>query len=123
MGWIIAVGLLSSPLASIRTVIKTKNTSPMPFGLSMAAFCNSLCWYIYGHWILDDRTLWVPNGIGALTSFLALRALHEVNTVRNGGHGRGAGVLTTSVQMSMYAVYGMPAAEGVEHVVKKESVV
>jgi len=59
-----AVLLMSSPLAVIRTIIKEKNTSAMPFATSLATFLNALSWSSYGYLVAQDAMIWAPNMMG-----------------------------------------------------------
>jgi solute carrier family 50 protein (sugar transporter) len=48
LGDVVAVVLMASPLAVVRTVLKEKSTRAMPFGTSVATFFNAICWSGYG---------------------------------------------------------------------------
>lgn len=43
-GCTLAVLMMSSPLAVIKTIVKEKNTSAMPFAISFATLLNATSW-------------------------------------------------------------------------------
>ncbi|KAK6947952.1 SWEET sugar transporter [Dillenia turbinata] len=57
--------MYASPLSVMKMVITTKSVEYMPFSLSLAAFCNGLCWTAYAL-IPFDPFVAVPNGLGTL---------------------------------------------------------
>jgi solute carrier family 50 protein (sugar transporter) len=63
-GCTLAVILMASPLATLKTVIQTKNTSAMPFTTSLATFMNASSWTGYGLLVAHDPMVWGPNMIG-----------------------------------------------------------
>lgn len=54
MGCCLAVIVMGSPLATLRTVIRDRSTSAMPFGISLATWLNAISWSLYGLLIADD---------------------------------------------------------------------
>eukprot|EP00735_Rhodelphis_limneticus_P001743 TRINITY_DN1241_c0_g1::TRINITY_DN1241_c0_g1_i1::g.26799::m.26799 TRINITY_DN1241_c0_g1::TRINITY_DN1241_c0_g1_i1::g.26799 ORF type:complete len:321 (+),score=52.18,sp/Q8LBF7/SWET7_ARATH/32.54/2e-21,MtN3_slv/PF03083.11/3.9e-15,MtN3_slv/PF03083.11/9.2e+03,MtN3_slv/PF03083.11/1.3e-18 TRINITY_DN1241_c0_g1_i1:48-965(+) len=68
IGCVLAVLLLSSPLAVLRTVLKNRNTAAMPFATSLGGFLNSLSWTLYGLLVANDIMIWGPNALGFLAS-------------------------------------------------------
>lgn len=77
----LSVLMSGSPLAVISTVIKEQSTAALPFGMSLITWLNNISWVLYGYWIAHDNMILVPNLLG-----LAM----------------------ASVQMALFAVYGMP---------------
>jgi len=69
-----AVLLMASPLAVIRTIIKEKNTSAMPFATSFATLLNASSWSAYGLLVAQDYMIFAPNvlGLGAATVQMGL---------------------------------------------------
>lgn len=81
MGCSLSVLMSGSPLAVISTVIKEKSTAALPFGMCLITWLNNVSWVLYGYLIAHDNMIIVPNLLG-----LAM----------------------ASVQMALFAVYGMP---------------
>lgn len=84
-GCTLAVILMGSPLATLKTVIETKNTSAMPFATSLATFFNAASWTGYGFLVANDPMVWGPNTLG---------------------------LVAACVQMGLFAKYGIHTAEG-----------
>lgn len=82
LGVIMCVILMGSPLAVLRTVLTERNCNAMPFWTSLATCCNTFSWAMYGLIDAKDFMIFFPNFIG-----LAL----------------------ASVQMILFAVFGIPA--------------
>ncbi|GAB5364344.1 hypothetical protein AAMO2058_000961600 [Amorphochlora amoebiformis] len=82
-GCVMAVILLSSPLAVMGKVIKDKSTAALPFGPSIAGFLNASAWTAYGSLVAMDTYIWAPNGLG---------------------------MAACAVQLSLFAIYGFPKA-------------
>eukprot|EP00471_Norrisiella_sphaerica_P002466 CAMPEP_0184482698 /NCGR_PEP_ID=MMETSP0113_2-20130426/4274_1 /TAXON_ID=91329 /ORGANISM="Norrisiella sphaerica, Strain BC52" /LENGTH=293 /DNA_ID=CAMNT_0026862591 /DNA_START=149 /DNA_END=1030 /DNA_ORIENTATION=- len=80
-GCVMAVILLSSPLAVMGKVIKEKSTAALPFGASLAGFLNAGSWASYGALVAMDPYIWAPNGLG---------------------------LVACTVQLSLFAMYGFP---------------
>lgn len=80
----LAVLVMGSPLATLKSVIQTKSTASLPFTTSFMGFCNSLSWSAYGLLVANDILIYGPNLVGL---FLA------------------------SIQMSLFAVFGLPPAK------------
>ena len=59
IGCILAVSLMASPLATLKTVIKEKSTASMPFSTSFLGFLNCASWSAYG--LLVARDIMVCN--------------------------------------------------------------
>ncbi|GAB2287303.1 hypothetical protein Dimus_021684 [Dionaea muscipula] len=59
----LTVGMYASPLAVMRTVIKTKSVEYMPFSLSFFLFLNAGIWTAYAT-MVRDYFIGVPNAIG-----------------------------------------------------------
>ena len=84
LGCILSVVLSASPLAVMRTVIKDKSTAALPFSTSFVIWLNSISWLLYGSLVAHDILIYGPNVLGFLLA---------------------------SVQMSLFAIYGIkPAA-------------
>lgn len=81
IGVCLSIMLMGSPLSTAMTVIKSKSTASMPFSTSLFSFCNGLSWTLYGYLIDKDVMVWVSSGVG---------------------------LLLTVVQLSLYAIYGLP---------------
>ncbi|XP_068662757.1 bidirectional sugar transporter SWEET16-like [Aristolochia californica] len=80
----LTLGMYGSPMAAMRTVIKTKSVEFMPFFLSFFLFLNGGVWTVYSI-LVRDFFIGVPNAIGFVLG---------------------------SVQLILYAVYkkGRPAS-------------
>jgi len=72
LGCTLAIVLMSSPLAALGTVLRTKSTASMPFAQSIATFMNALSWSGYGLLIAKDPVLVVPNALGLLAAIFQL---------------------------------------------------
>ncbi|EKX47826.1 hypothetical protein GUITHDRAFT_106374 [Guillardia theta CCMP2712] len=59
-----------SPLATISTVIKTKNAQSIDPLLTVAGILNGLFWFMYGR-AISDIYVWGPNGIGAILATIS----------------------------------------------------
>lgn len=79
MGCFMAVLFMASPLAVVRTVIRERSTTSLPFFTSLIIWCNALSWFLYGRLVADDELVWVPNALG---------------------------LMLATVQLSLFAVYG-----------------
>lgn len=64
--------LLSSPLATVKTVFATKSTSSMTFAICFASFWNSLSWLMYGVVMAENPLIYVPNGFGLIACVVQL---------------------------------------------------
>ncbi|OVA12697.1 SWEET sugar transporter [Macleaya cordata] len=59
----LTLGMYASPLAAMRSVIKTKSVEYMPFFLSFFLFLNGGVWSVYSL-LIKDFFIGVPNAIG-----------------------------------------------------------
>ncbi|KAF8369363.1 hypothetical protein HHK36_032647 [Tetracentron sinense] len=59
----LTLGMYASPMAAMRTVIKTKSVEYMPFSLSFFLFLNGGVWSVYSV-LVKDYYIGVPNAIG-----------------------------------------------------------
>jgi len=58
-----------SPLSTLRTVLKTKDSESIPLHLTLANLCGALTWTLYGI-LRFDRFIVLPNCIGSMLSIL-----------------------------------------------------
>jgi solute carrier family 50 (sugar transporter) len=77
----LAVIVMGSPLATLKTVIQSRSTAALPFPTSFMGFCNSLSWSAYGLLVANDVMIYGPNLVGLFLS---------------------------SIQMLLFAVFGLP---------------
>lgn len=84
VGCAMSVVMSGSPLAVISTVIKEQSTASLPFWTSFVTWLNSLSWVLYGHFVVHDPMILLPNALG---------------------------LLLASAQMCLFWVYGFSAAE------------
>lgn len=63
--------MYGSPLAAMRTVVRSKSVEYMPFFLSFFIFLNSVVWALYS-FLFRDYFLGVPNVIGILLGLAQL---------------------------------------------------
>jgi solute carrier family 50 protein (sugar transporter) len=54
LGCILAVILMGSPLATLKTVISSKSTESLPLGTSLVTAANALSWTLSGLLVVDD---------------------------------------------------------------------
>lgn len=80
---IFCIMMYVAPLSVMKMVIKTKSVEYMPLILSVASFCNGLCWTIYAL-LKFDVNIVVPNGIGLVFAIaqLILYAVYYKSTQR-----------------------------------------
>ncbi|KAK8571995.1 hypothetical protein V6N13_047622 [Hibiscus sabdariffa] len=78
MGSGLNIIMYGSPLAAMKTVVRTKRVEYMPFFLSFFLFLNGGIWAFYAL-LVHDFFLGVPNGIGFLlgTAQLLLYAIYK----------------------------------------------
>eukprot|EP01031_Cornospumella_fuschlensis_P038608 gene38608-46936_t len=81
IGCLLAVILMGSPLATLKTVIRDQSTAALPFGVSLMTWGNALSWSLYGLILAQDPMIYGPNL---------------------------AGLVLASVQMYMFVLYGLP---------------
>jgi len=81
-GCALAVILMASPLATLKTVIATRNTSAMPFVTSLATLFNASAWTGYGVLVAHDPIVWGPNALGLVAAGvqMALFAKYGIHT-------------------------------------------
>ena len=65
-GCALAVLCAGSPLATLQTVWRDKNTASMPFLTSATFFVNNLSWLLYGALHAKNKFIAYPNGLGLL---------------------------------------------------------
>jgi solute carrier family 50 protein (sugar transporter) len=63
------VVMYSSPLATLRHVLKIKDASSMPLTMSIVALINTVLWVIVS---TDDLFLAIPNGLGCVFSIIGI---------------------------------------------------
>ncbi|KAG0486540.1 hypothetical protein HPP92_008635 [Vanilla planifolia] len=80
---IFCIMMYAAPLSVMKTVIKTKSVEYMPLFLSLASFCNGLCWTVYSLLRFDINIL-IPNGIGLVFSVtqLVMHVMYYKSTKR-----------------------------------------
>ena len=92
LGCFLSVLLSGSPLAVMKTVVQEKSTTALPFTTSFVIWLNSISWLLYGVLVAHDILIYGPNILGFLLA---------------------------SVQMSLFAIYGIkPAVKSAEVVSK-----
>jgi solute carrier family 50 (sugar transporter) len=72
----------TSPLATFKQVIRSRNAASFSYGLSLACFVNGLVWAYYGIQ-LSDPFIWCPNliGVGVAVLQLVLKVLFKEGSV------------------------------------------
>jgi solute carrier family 50 protein (sugar transporter) len=93
IGCTLAVILSGSPLATVGTIIRDKSTAALPFLNSFTTWLNALTWLLYGSLIAHDVMIYGPNFMGFVLS---------------------------SIQMLLFAIYGMPPVINKEESSKDE---
>lgn len=78
VGTATSVMAYASPLTVIRSVIQSKSSSALPFGLCAAMSLNAATWLCYGWFVAGDVYLWLPSllGVSAGLTQLALLAIY-----------------------------------------------
>eukprot|EP00056_Hartaetosiga_gracilis_P017652 m.8008 g.8008 ORF g.8008 m.8008 type:complete len:323 (+) comp5983_c0_seq1:43-1011(+) len=72
VGDVLAVILMASPLATIKTVLKEKSTRALPFAISLATLFNAASWTTYGTLVMGDPLIWVPNALGLAAALVQM---------------------------------------------------
>ncbi|KAI3657413.1 hypothetical protein MP638_000098 [Amoeboaphelidium occidentale] len=62
----------TSPLATFKQVIETRDASSFSYPLSLACLLNGLVWCYYGWFVVLDAFIWAPNLVGVLVSVLQI---------------------------------------------------
>ena len=77
-GCALAVFMMASPLAVLRTDIRDRSTAALPFLPSLATFCSAASWFAYGLVVADNPMIYGPNvlGLAAAVVQLALFAIY-----------------------------------------------
>mmetsp|Transcript_19791 Transcript_19791/g.19902 ORF Transcript_19791/g.19902 Transcript_19791/m.19902 type:complete len:217 (+) Transcript_19791:42-692(+) len=83
----LAVFLMASPLATIKTVLRDKTTAAMPFPISFLGWLNAASWSAYGLLVAHDVMVYGPNL---------------------------AGFVLASLQMMMFVIFGLPPRKQVK---------
>jgi len=65
------VVLFGSPLTTLQTVIRTRNSSSILFRLSLAQTTNAALWTAYGI-VMQQAFVWAPNGVGLILGLIQL---------------------------------------------------
>ncbi|XP_030459966.1 bidirectional sugar transporter SWEET16-like isoform X1 [Syzygium oleosum] len=109
----LTVGMYASPLAVMRTVIKTKSVEYMPFFLSFFLFLNAGVWSTYAV-LVKDFYIGVPNGIGFILGSAQLilyliyknksTASKSEESTEEAEEDRSAHLVKGDVEMSSYEV-------------------
>ncbi|XP_074592708.1 bidirectional sugar transporter SWEET4-like [Curcuma longa] len=75
--------MYAAPLSVMKMVIETKSVEYMPLTLSLASFCNGLCWTAYAL-IRFDLYITIPNALGVVFAVaqLVLYAVYFRSTQR-----------------------------------------
>jgi hypothetical protein len=106
IGVISSVLLSVGPGATILKVLKSGDTSTMPFYQSLLAWLNNIGWTSYGWFVSRDPLAWGPNLLGKFTGNLSLmhgRVLTRCLCV--------PGLFFTTCQMLAFAMYGVQRLE------------
>jgi len=77
----LALWLSISPLTALKTVMETKSTAALPFGISVGVVLNNASWVTYGILVAHNPFLVAPNSVGLAAGL---------------------------VQLSMFGIYGFP---------------
>ena len=72
MGNLLAIVLLGSPLATLKTVLESKSTTSMPFSTSFLSLTTALAWVLYGALVVNDPLIYAPNCCGCVLSLIQL---------------------------------------------------
>merc|ERR1712124_117432 len=72
IGDLTAIILLSSPLVTMKTVLKEKSSESMPFYTSLAMWLNSCSWAVFGWTIINDPFVYIPNVLGFTAASIQL---------------------------------------------------
>mmetsp|Transcript_33741 Transcript_33741/g.49208 ORF Transcript_33741/g.49208 Transcript_33741/m.49208 type:complete len:300 (+) Transcript_33741:52-951(+) len=63
-GVVICIGLFASPLAALKTVLKTKSAQSIPLPFAVATAINCFFWTTIGVLDMKDINIWLPNTLG-----------------------------------------------------------
>jgi len=68
MAVFICIVLFASPLAALKTVIKTKDASSIPLPFTLTCMLNCFLWSVYGVLEKNDFNIYFPNIMGLASS-------------------------------------------------------
>mmetsp|Transcript_17971 Transcript_17971/g.28413 ORF Transcript_17971/g.28413 Transcript_17971/m.28413 type:complete len:218 (+) Transcript_17971:38-691(+) len=74
IGSLTSILLMSSPLATIRHVIRDQTSIYLPVYTVIATFINALSWLLYGCFV-RDVFIWFPNGVSLLAAIVQVAFL------------------------------------------------
>jgi solute carrier family 50 protein (sugar transporter) len=69
---IICIALFASPLATIASVVREKNSESILASLTAAQVANCVLWTTYGVLAARDPFVWGPNGVGLVLGLIQL---------------------------------------------------
>mmetsp|Transcript_98969 Transcript_98969/g.319080 ORF Transcript_98969/g.319080 Transcript_98969/m.319080 type:complete len:343 (-) Transcript_98969:486-1514(-) len=80
-GNVMTMAMFGGPLAAMRTVIKEKSTRAMPLGFTCIVNLNCNMWFFYAYFMLNDPYIYFQDGVGLLltTVQLALFARYGIH--------------------------------------------
>lgn len=80
-GNVMTLKMFGGPLAAMRTVIREKSTKAMALGFTLIVNLNCNLWFFYAYFMLNDPYIYVQDGIGLLltTVQLALFARYGIH--------------------------------------------
>jgi len=68
----ICLVLFASPLAALKTVIKSKSAASIPLPFTIATTVNCILWAVYGAFAMKDVAIVFPNSLGLLFGLMQL---------------------------------------------------
>lgn len=58
------LALSGSPLAAVRTVLRTKSAQAIPWPFTLASICSCFCWTVFGLFKMNDPNVYWTSAIG-----------------------------------------------------------
>lgn len=77
----------ASPLTALPSVVRNRTPDAIPLSTSAMVLISNVLWTMYGLWVANDSSIWVPNLFGTAVSGVAVgvHAVFALNIVEKGG--------------------------------------
>lgn len=81
----VTIAMYSSPLVTLKDVIRSRSTTSLSFATTLAALACSSLWFVYGV-SLPDVNVWLPNVAGIILSLVQVALFWRFRKKTNGSH-------------------------------------
>ena len=62
----LCLAMFGSPLAALRTVLRTKSAAAIPWPFTVASLVNCFCWTVFGFFTMRDPAVYLTNALGLM---------------------------------------------------------